>query len=79
MAGGKLFRLYFLFIYKPSNDKVVSEIQFCIERLASPQFELMGRGKQMSKKTATQDDGLIVISMLVAMVALFGLGMGMLG
>ncbi len=33
----------------------------------------------MSKKTATQDDGLIVTSMVIAMVVLFFLAMGMAG
>ena len=33
----------------------------------------------MSKKEATQDDGLIVVSMTIAMVVLLALGMGMAG
>ncbi len=33
----------------------------------------------MTKKTATQDDGLIVVTMLVALVVLMALGFGMAG
>lgn len=33
----------------------------------------------MAKKSATQDDGLIVVSMLIAMALLLALGMGMSG
>ena len=33
----------------------------------------------MSKKSATQDDGLIVVSMIVATVALMVMGFGMAG
>ncbi len=34
---------------------------------------------KMTKKTATQDDGLIVVTMLVALVVLMALGFGMAG